>query len=210
MATKAKSVEQTPSENLLSEESEGDIMSEENTTPTTTTTVPNLERLNNMAKVNFLNTTPKEATQKWDIIGRGITSKENSYGAKTTDEHWIIEANERHSVDGYSLGSDVEQVAIKGDGVFEFVDDLMFRMAKGTELETQALEVYKYRVDETGSTPKYEARLFNVLVVPDTDSIEGGSAYKIKYKIQVQGDPTFGTVTFENGKPIFTAKTENN
>ncbi len=29
-------------------------------------------------------------------------------GAKTTDEHWIIEDNERHSVDGYSLGSDVE------------------------------------------------------------------------------------------------------
>ena len=164
------------------------------------------ERLNNTSKVKFLNTTPTATTPKWDIIGRGITSNENSYGAKTNDEHWIIEDNERHSLDGYSLGSDVEQTAIKGDGVFEYVDDLMFKMAKGSECETQMLEIYKYRVSETGSTPKYDARLFNVLIVPDTDTIEGGSALKIKYKIQVQGDPTFGTVTFSNGTPEFTKK----
>lgn len=161
------------------------------------------QRLNNTAKAKFLNITPASTTPSWAIIGRGITSNENSYGAKTTDEHWIIEDNERHSLDGYALGSDVEQTAIKGDEVFDYVDNLMFHMKKGSECETQMLEVYKYRVDETKSTPKYDARLFNVLIVPDTDSIEGGAALKIKYKIQVQGDPTFGKVTFENGKPIF-------
>lgn len=206
MSTKTNSQEETPNENdinLLNEESEENTMSE-------TTTTPKYERLNNTSKVKFLNTAPKETTPKWDIIGRGITSNENSYGAKTTDEHWIIEDNERHSLDGYALGSDVEQTAIKGDGVFEYVDDLMYKMAKGTECETQMLEIYKYRVDETGSTPKYDARLFNVLIVPDTDTIEGGSALKIKYKIQVQGDPTFGKVTFTNGAPTFVPDTENN
>lgn len=168
------------------------------------------ERLNNTAKVYFLNTAPTSTTPKWDIIGRGITSKENSYGAKVTDEHWIIEDNERHSVDGYALGSDVEQTAIKGDGVFEYIDELMFRMKKGSALETQKLEVYKYRVDETGDTPKYDARLFNVLIVPDTDNIEGGQSLKIKYKIQVQGDPTFGQVTFTNGVPTFVEETVEN
>lgn len=198
-------IQETPNEenNInLSNESEVNTMSGE-------TTASNLKRLDNMAKVNYLNTTPRATAETWNIIGRGITSKENSYGAKTTDEHWIIETNERHSVDGYSLGSDVEQVAIKGDGVFEYIDDLMFRMAKGSDLETQKLEVYKYRVDETGATPKYDARLFNVLIVIDTDSLEGGSAYKIKYKIQAQGDPTFGKVTFTNGAPTFTPNTEN-
>ncbi len=34
------------------------------------------ERLNNTAKVNFLNTTPNADTYKWDIIGVGVTSKE--------------------------------------------------------------------------------------------------------------------------------------
>lgn len=163
-----------------------------------------LKRLTNTAKVNFLNVTPKADTKKWAIIGRGITQKENSYGTKTSDEHWIIEDNERHSVDGYSLGSDIEQTALKGDEVFDFIDDLMFRMKKGTALETEKLEVYKYRVDESGTTPKYDARLFKVLIVPDSDTLEGGNALKIKYKIQVQGDPTFGTVTFTNGAPTFT------
>lgn len=208
MATKTTEevVEETPQ---VEEDNEISLLSlvesEENTMADSEV---KFERLNNTSKVKFLNTTPKATTAKWDIIGRGITSNENSYGAKTTDEHWIIEDNERHSLDGYSLGSDVEQTAIKGDGVFEYVDDLMYRMAKGSECETQMLEIYKYRVDETGDTPKYDARLFNVLIIPDTDTIEGGSALKIKYKIQVQGDPTFGTVTFANGVPTFTEKTE--
>lgn len=198
MANKKTVTSKTPSKiNVLNLESEESIMAEAEV---------KYERLNNTSKVKFLNTTPTATTPKWDIIGRGITSNENSYGAKTNDEHWIIEDNERHSLDGYSLGSDVEQTAIKGDGVFEYVDDLMFKMAKGSECETQMLEIYKYRVSETESTPKYDARLFNVLIVPDTDTIEGGSALKIKYKIQVQGDPTFGTVTFSNGTPEFTKK----
>lgn len=200
MATKKKTVaNDTPNEiSLLNLESEENTMAD---------TEVKLERLNNTSKVNFLNTTPTGTNKTWSILGKGVTSKENSYGAKTTDEHWIIEDNERHSVDGYALGSDIEQVALKGDPVFTYIDDLMYRMKKGTALETELLEVFKYRVSETESTPKYDARLFKVLVVPDSDTLEGGTALKIKYKIQVQGDPTFGTVTFTSGAPTFTEET---
>lgn len=196
MASKREiDVEETSNKiNLLNIESEENTMTE---------TEVKLERLNNTAKVNFLNTTPTGASKTWSILGKGITSKENSYGAKTSDEHWIIEDNERHSVDGYSLGSDIEQVALKGDPVFTYIDDLMFKMKKGTDLETELLEVFKYRVTDTESTPKYDARLFKCLIVPDTDTLEGGTALKIKYKIQIQGDPTFGTVTFTAGAPTF-------
>lgn len=200
MATKKKKVaNDTPNEiSLLNLESEENTMAD---------TEVKLERLNNTSKVNFLNTTPTGTSKTWSILGKGVTSKENSYGAKTTDEHWIIEDNERHSVDGYALGSDIEQVALKGDPVFTYIDDLMYRMKKGTALETELLEVFKYRVSETEPTPKYDARLFKVLVVPDSDTLEGGTALKIKYKIQVQGDPTFGTVTFTSGIPTFTEET---
>ena len=196
MASKREiDVEETSNKiNLLNIESEENTMTE---------TEVKLERLNNTAKVNFLNTTPTGASKTWSILGKGITSKENSYGAKTSDEHWIIEDNERHSVDGYSLGSDIEQVALKGDPVFTYIDDLMFKMKKGTDLETELLEVFKYRVTDTESIPKYDARLFKCLIVPDTDTLEGGTALKIKYKIQIQGDPTFGTVTFTAGAPTF-------
>lgn len=211
MATKKTKavVEETPStedileveENLLMSpniiESEEIIMAENK-----------LERLTNTSKVDFLNITPNATTENWAIIGTGITSVENDYDPKTSDEHWVTETNERHSLDGYSLGTDLEQTAYKGDGVFEFVDDIMYYMKKGSDCETTKLEVFKYRVDESGSTPKYDARLQKVLVVPSSDSREGGDALKLKYKIQVQGDPTFGTVTFgADGKPSFTATT---
>ena len=202
MATKAKSVEETPNENdidLLNLENE----SEENTMAENEV---KLERISHTSKIDFLNITPNASTAKWAIIGTAIMSVENNYGAKTADEHWVTETNERHSLDGYSLGTDLEQTAYKGDGVFEFVDDIMFYMKKGTDCETTKLGVYKYRVDETGEIPKYDARLLKVLIVPDTDSREGGSALKVKYKIQAQGDPTFGTVTFTNGVPTFTEK----
>ena len=192
MATKQKETPENDEYNieLLNLEREGNIMAE---------TEEKLERLNNTSKVKFLNITPKEKTAKWAIIGRGITSNENSYGAKTTDEHWIIENNERHSLDGYSLGSDVEQTAYKGDGVFEYIDDIMFYMKKGEECETQQLEIYKYRVDESDLKPKYDARLLNVLIVPDTDAVEGGQALKIKYKIV----NTMNTPMYSNIGKIF-------
>lgn len=197
-----ENIEKTPSEdiNLLNEEKEGSSMDE-------TTKTIELDRLTNTDKIDFLNIEPRSATPNWALIGTGITSIDNGYNAKVSDEHWVAETNERHALDGYALGTDLEQTAYKGDGVFEFVDDIMFFMKKGKDCETTKLEVYKYRVDETGSTPKYDARLLNVLVVPDSDSREGGNALKVKYKVQVQGDPKFGTVTFNNGKPVFTEKT---
>ena len=200
MATKARTAEETPGENdinLLNNESEEKTMTESD---------GKLERISHTAKIDFLNIAPKATTPKWAIIGTAITSIENSYGAKTADEHWVIETNERHSLDGYSLGTDLEQTAYKGDGVFEFVDDIMYYMKKGIDCETTKLEIYKYRVDETGEKPTYDARLLKVLIIPDTDSREGGSALKVKYKIQAQGDPNFGTVTFDNGVPVFTQK----
>ena len=183
-------------ENQVSEESKMPEIKEEQ-----------LERLDNTSQVDFLNVTPKATTPKWAIIGQGIEEIENSYGAKTKDEHWVIEKNERHSVGGYSLSSDYEQTALKGDEVFDYIDNLKYYMKTGTDLETDKLEIDKYRVDETGETPKYRARLFKVIIVIDSDSRKGGEDSKIKYKIQPQGDPKFGKVTFNNGVPTFTEET---
>ena len=50
-----------------------------------------MERISHTSKIDFLNITPKADTPKWAIIGTAITSIENNYGAKTSDEHWVIE-----------------------------------------------------------------------------------------------------------------------
>ena len=68
------------------------------------------------------------------------------------------------------------------------------------------LEIDKYKVTDADTTPKYQARVFKVCIGLDSRSREGGAGVKIKYSINYKGDPIFGTVTFTNGKPTFTAE----
>ncbi len=170
--------------------------------------MPNLEKINRDEWVEFLNTTPNESTPKWEIIGVGITDKSTDYNAEKTEEKWIIHRNKNVSVDSYGLTSGVEQTAYKGDGVFEFIDDIRYRLKTGSKAETTLLEIDKYSVTDETTTPKYRARLWNVAIEV---SSHGGDTAKINYTINYTGDPTFGTATFDKGVPTFTpeATTEN-
>lgn len=166
--------------------------------------MPNLEKINRDEWVEFLNTKPSETSPNWAIIGVGITDKSTDYNAEKTEEKWIIHRNKNVSVDSYGLTSGVEQTCYKGDEVFEFIDDIRYRLKTGSKAETTLLEVDKYSVTDESTTPKYRARLWTVAIEV---SSHGGDTAKINYTINYTGDPTFGTVTFSNGKPSFTEET---
>lgn len=166
--------------------------------------MPDLEKINRDEWVEFLNTTPRGDTPNWAIIGVGITDKSTDYNAEKTEEKWIIHRNKNVSVDSYGLSSGVEQTCYKGDDVFEFIDDIRYRLKTGAKAETQVLEIDKYSASED-ATPKYRARLWTVVI---EISAHGGDSAKIKYNINYSGDPTFGTATFANGVPTFTAENE--
>ena len=191
MATKTK-ITQEPQENQIN------VLSEEEKT------MPKLEKIARESLVEFLNVKPKEVSPSWAIIGVGITDKSIDYNAEKTEEKWIIHKYKNVTVDSYGLTSGVEQTCYKGDEVFEFIDEIRFRLKTGAEAETTLLEIDKYSVDETGDTPKYRARLWTVSI---EISSNGGDTAKINYTINYTGDPTFGTVTFAEGVPTFAAET---
>lgn len=153
--------------------------------------------------VEFINVTPEAGTQKWAIVGTGVTDKSTDYNASISEEHWIINKNGTKEVDAYALSSGVEQTCYKGDEAFDFIDNLKYRLKTGTDAETDYLEIFKYRVKE-GGTPEYDARLWKVAVSIESDGGAGGEGVKINYTVNYKGDPTFGTVKFEGGKPVFT------
>lgn len=161
----------------------------------------NLEKINRDEWVEFLNTKPDGVTPTWVIIGVGIADKSTDYNAEKSEEKWIIHRNKNVSIDSYGLTSGVEQTAYKGDGVFEFVDDIRYRLKTGPEAETTLLEIDKYSVTDETTAPKYRARLWTVAIEV---SSHGGDTAKINYTINYTGDPTFGTATFANGAPTFT------
>lgn len=164
----------------------------------------NLEKINRDEWVEFLNTKPSETTPNWAIIGVGITDKATEYNTEKTEEKWIIHRNKNVSIDGYGLNSGVEQTAYKGDEVFEFIDDIRYRLKTGSNAETTLLEVDKYSFTGTEDAPVYRARQWTVAIEITS---HGGETAKINYTINYVGDPTFGTVTFANGVPTFKAET---
>lgn len=161
-----------------------------------------MQKIDRTELADFLNTTPAGTTPTWAIIGVGVTDKSTDYNANVTEEKWIINKNANKEVEGYALSSGIEQTTYKGDKVFEFIDDIKFKLKVGPDAQTQLLEVFKYDVDESGATPKYKARLWNVAISIEN---QGGETSKISYTINYNGDPTFGTVTFVDGVPTFTA-----
>lgn len=167
-------------------------------------TTSTMRKIDRTEWADFLNTTPDEATQTWAIIGVGISDKATEYNAEVSEEKWIIHKNATKTVDSYALSSGIEQTAYKGDPVFDFIDDIRYKLKTGTDAETQLLEVDKYSVTDEGTTPKYRARLWTVAISIESN---GGETAKINYSINYKGDPTFGTVTFENGKPTFAEET---
>ena len=162
-----------------------------------------MQKINRDEWVEFLNTTPSAQTPSWAIIGVGITDKATDYNTEKTEEKWIIHRNKNVTIDSYGLTSGVEQTAYKDDEVFEFIDNIRYRLKTGENAETTLLEVDKYSFAGTESAPVYRARLWTVAVEVTS---HGGDTAKINYTINYTGDPTFGTVTFTNGVPTFTAE----
>lgn len=160
----------------------------------------NLRKINRDEWQDFLDINPSGETPSWKIIGVGVTDKSTDYNAEKTEEKWIIERTKRTAIDSYGPSSGVEQTAYKGDEVFEFIDNIRYRMLTGTEAQTHLLEVDKYSVTNEESTPTYRARMWDVAI---EISSNGGEIAKIKYNIDYSGDPTFGTVTFNKGVPTF-------
>ena len=160
----------------------------------------NLMKINRDEWQDFLDINPSGETPSWKIIGVGVTDKSTDYNAEKTAEKWIIERTKRTAIDSYGPSSGVEQTAYKGDEVFEFIDNIRYRMLTGTEAQTHLLEVDKYSVTNEESTPTYRARMWDVAI---EISSNGGETAKIKYNIDYSGDPTFGTVTFNKGVPTF-------
>ena len=129
-------------------------------------------------------------------IGKGVTSLPISYNPKTTTETYIDEDNATTTVDSYEVSSDVEQVAIKGNKVFDFVDGIRKGLKTGSDCETDAVLVDVY--DMTITSGSGSGKKFRATVAISDWTIEGGEVIKIKYKIGFNGDPTNVSVSIDN------------
>lgn len=152
----------------------------------------------------FLNIEPSGSSESWALVGNGMTTGSYTYEATETSETYIVDDNATTTVDSYALSLDGEMKCIFGDEVFDFINELRRKLATGTDAETSVLLVDKYDISETN---KFKAQKFACSISISSYGGDGGATPTIGFKINVNGDPTNGTVTISEGVPTFTADT---
>lgn len=189
MATKAKSVEETPNENdinLLNEESEENTMSENEI---------EVKKIKRSAYASFLNVGSK-ASKSFKRMGQGISEMNLEYNAEEESEKYIHQDSVTHSITGYAPASDVEQKCYKNEDIFEYIDAKRRARAVESDAETEVLDVFMYDKKADGV---YGAELNDAIVV--INSFSGDS---IGYAVKRNGDPIQGYTTITNGTVTFT------
>jgi hypothetical protein len=137
----------------------------------------------------FLNTTPS-TTATYSLLGDGVVAGKISYSPKVTEEAYIHEDSATKSVESYAPSMPVEQTAVTGDAVFEFIDELRKARAVLEDAETDIVNVWMY---EAGGPTTYPAEKQAVAIQIDDFGGDGGAAAKINFTINYVGDPILGT-----------------
>lgn len=138
----------------------------------------------------FLNVTPSADTPSWKMAGNFQTNGDRTYEANESEENYINDDLPTIDIEGYKVSLDNEMKCVKGDAVFDYVDNLRYTLATGSDAESQVLLVDKYSYTEEESIIKYRAQIFNCSISISKQGREGGSTSTIAYKINCNGNPT--------------------
>ncbi|MDU7339021.1 MAG: hypothetical protein E7L17_13010 [Clostridium sp.] len=149
----------------------------------------------------FLNTSPKE-TATYALMGEGITSLKVGYNPETSDETYVSQNSGTTDVESYKPTIPTQQTAIKGDGVFDFVDGLRKNRSVLDDARSDIVMVYLYEEATSGA---YPAEKNTVSIQIDDFGGDGGKSVEINYTVNMVGDPIKGT--FNPTTKTFTAAT---
>lgn len=158
-----------------------------------------LNKIKSSKVAAFLNVTPSAQTASYKRFGKGISSFPISYGAKSSTETYIDEDNATTSVDGYEISVDTEQIAIKGEPIFDFVDNIRNTLGVGSDCETSVVLANIYDMTISENTASGSGQEFGATVIITDFTLEGGTIAKIKYKVSLNGNPKPINVHIENG-----------
>ena len=140
----------------------------------------------------------------WKIFGKGVTTASYAYNPNSESETWIVEDNARTTLNSYALSIAGEQTCLYGEPVFDFINELRYKMAVGNDAVTNLLLVDKYDHTGTGASTEFKAQVFKCVIQIESYGGDGGAKPKISYTIGVNGNPTNGTVVMTDGVPVFT------
>lgn len=149
----------------------------------------------------YLNTTPKENTKSWGLYGKKSTTATYTYNPNSTSETYITDDNATSTLDSYNVTIDGNMKCYFGDSIYDFINALRYNLATGSDAVTEALLIDKYDKNSDGS---FKAQVFSCTIAVETYGGDGGVTPSITFKINLNGDPSNGSVTITGETPEFT------
>lgn len=138
----------------------------------------------------FIDTTKGSESPTWALIGDGVTEQTITYNPQTSEEIYIHQDAGTTDVESYRPNIPTPMTAIKGDPVFDFVDNLRRSRAIGTDARTKICIVYLYETESTGA---YPAECNDCSIQIDDFGGAGGETATLNFTINLVGDPVQGT-----------------
>lgn len=156
-----------------------------------------MERVKKHLNYLFLDTTPGEASETWKRAGKS-TDFAKAMNAETETFDYIEDENPTTELNSYRPSISQTQAAYIGDPIYDFVFDLYFRQATGSDAITKCMEVYQQK--NSDSTANLAEQCDALITIDTYDRVAG----TITYTIEQRGTATKGTATVVDGAPVFT------
>lgn len=172
--------------NLLNEE-------EENQMPETSEIVQTAIKRSQYANMMKVNNT-------FIRMGKGISEYKKAMNGEKSDNQWIHEDSASHEVDSYAPSYDGTLKCYKNEPLFEYLFPLYKARATNSDAHVTVADVYIFDKNTDGS---YPAEVSDATIM--FNEFDGK---ELTFEIDLNGDPTYGNMTINNGEGTFTAATE--
>lgn len=134
----------------------------------------------------FLNT-GTSASPTYNLIGDGVAELELSYNPQSTTERFINQDSATTEVTDYQINASVSQQVIKGDPIYDFINELRKKRAVMSDAHTDIINVNK--LDTPISEGVYPAEKQKVSIQIDSFGGAASDPLSIGYTINYVGDP---------------------
>lgn len=147
----------------------------------------------------FMNTTPKETTATYGIVGPGVTELTISYNPQTSTNQYIHEDVANTDMTGYQPNAPVNAQAVPGDPVFDFIKEMKDTLPIGSDAYTDVVMVDVFDKQTGGA---YAATKQPVSIQIDSYGGPATDPLSIGYTINWRGSGVKGT--FDPETKMFT------
>lgn len=152
----------------------------------------------------YIDTTPN-SNETWGLYGKKSTTATYTYNPNSTSETYITDDNATVTLDSYNITIDGSMKCYYGDAIYDFINELRYKLAVGSDAVTKVLLIDKY---DKNSDESFKAQTFEATISIESYGGDGGVTPNITFTIGLNGDPTQGSVTFTGETPTFVEKAD--